>query len=161
MNRRLARMHVRLYPRSWRIRYGEEFEEFLCERRGGLEASADVIRSAVFERVLSTFGATMTQLPNTFRALSKQPSAFLPLAMSLLALATMGIGPWIFGDLHAKDEGPTAHIWQILIAGQVPVIAFFAIKWLRRLPGQALKVLSVHAAAVLVNFAIVFLLGVG
>ena len=103
----------------------------------------------------------MTQSPHSFSALSRYPSAFLPLAMSLLALATMGLGPKVFGDLHATDEGPTAHIWQILIAGQVPVIAFFAVKWLRRLPGQALKILSVQACGVLVNFAVVFLLGVG
>jgi hypothetical protein len=103
----------------------------------------------------------MTQTPKTFSTLSKQPSAFLPLAMSVLALATLALGPRIFGDLRASDEGPTVHLWQILIVSQLPVIAFFAFKWLRRLPGQAVKVLSVQAFAVLVNFAVVFLMGIG
>ncbi|WP_263385928.1 hypothetical protein [Granulicella arctica] len=161
MNRILARLHLRLYPRRWRTRYGEEFEEFLYLRPAGLRTSADLVRSAFSELISPTFGADMTKSPQTFSALSKQPSAFLPLTMSLLALATMALGPWVFGDFRAKDEGPTAHIWQILIAGQLPVIAFFAFKWLRRLPGQAVKVLSVQASAVLVNFAVVFLMGVG
>ena len=161
MNRTLARLHLRLYPRRWRTRYGEAFQEFLCLRPGGFRTSFDLARSALSEFLLPTCGVDMTQSPQTFRALSKQPSAFLPFAMSVLALATMALGPWVFGDLHSTDEGPTAHIWQLLIAGQLPVIAFFALKWLRRLPAQAVKVLSVQASAVLVNCAVVFLMGVG
>jgi len=35
----------------------------------------------------------------------------------------------IYGIVHETDEGPAAHIFQILMAAQVPVVAFFAIKW--------------------------------
>ena len=81
--------------------------------------------------------------------------------MSVLALLTVLLGPLFFGDLHANDEGPTAHIWQLLIGGQVPLAVFFAFKWLQRAPGQAWKVLSIQVGAVLANCAVVFLLGVG
>ncbi len=97
----------------------------------------------------------------SFASLTKQPSAFLPLAMSLAALAVMVIGPRIFGDLHTTDEGPTAHLWQLLMAGQLPIVTFFIYKSLRRAPALTLKVLSLQAGAVLANLATVFLLGVG
>jgi hypothetical protein len=39
--------------------------------------------------------------------------------------------------VHEADEGTLAHLWQLL-AGQIPVLAFFAIKWLPRAPTQTL-----------------------
>ena len=52
----------------------------------------------------------MTKSPQRFSAISKQPTPFLPLTMSFHALETMALEPWVFGDLRAKDEGPTAHL---------------------------------------------------
>ena len=65
----------------------------------------------------------------------KLPSAFLPVAMSF-----------------------AAHIFQLLIAGQLPIVAFFAIKWLPRTPRQALQVLVLQAGAGLAALAPVFFL---
>ncbi|MEO8736955.1 MAG: hypothetical protein ABI380_10490 [Edaphobacter sp.] len=93
--------------------------------------------------------------------MTKLPSAFIPVAMSLTALLVMLIAPALSGDLHSKDEGHTAHFWQILMAGQIPAVWFFAIKWLRRAPRQTLKVLGLEVGGVLANIAAVFLLGVG
>ena len=93
--------------------------------------------------------------------MTRRPSALLPLAMSLLALVTVFVGPLIFGDRHASDEGPTAHLWQLLIAGQAPVVAFFTLRWLRRATRQTRQVLALQAGALLANFAVVFALGVG
>ena len=42
---------MRMYPRRWRERYGEEFEDFLIEGRGDLRTWVDVIRAAVGEHV--------------------------------------------------------------------------------------------------------------
>jgi hypothetical protein len=89
----------------------------------------------------------------------KQPSAFLPLAMSFAALATVLVHVAIFGAAREADEGTAAHIWQLLMAGQVPVVAFFAIKWLPRAPRQALLILGLQAGAVLAALAPVFYLG--
>ena len=46
MNRILARLHMRLYPRRRRTRYGEEFKEFLYLRPAGLRTSVNLVRSA-------------------------------------------------------------------------------------------------------------------
>jgi hypothetical protein len=76
----------------------------------------------------------MDQDPRSFRAIVRKPSAFLPLAMSLTALAVVLGHVAMFGVAHQADEGATAHVWQLLMAGQVPVLAFFIIKWLPRAP---------------------------
>lgn len=90
--------------------------------------------------------------------LMKQPLAFLPLAMSLAALATVLGFLAIHGVVHEVDEGTAAHVWQLLMAGQVPIVAIFAIKWLPQAPRQALPVLAVQAAAALAALLPVFLL---
>jgi hypothetical protein len=92
-------------------------------------------------------------------AMMKQPSAFLPVVMSLAALAIVVLHVARFGVAREADEGTSAHLWQLLMAGQVPVIAFFAIKWLPQAPRQALPVLALQAAAMLAALAPVFLLG--
>jgi hypothetical protein len=89
----------------------------------------------------------------------RKPSALLPLAMSLAALATVIVHIALFGTAREADEGTAAHIWQLLMAGQVPIIAFFVVKWLPRNPRRALPVLALQAAAVLAALAPVYLLG--
>lgn len=64
----------------------------------------------------------------------------------------------LFGVAREADEGTAAHIFQLLIATQLPVVAFFAIKWLPRSPRQAMQVLALQAAAGLAALAPVFLL---
>jgi uncharacterized membrane protein HdeD (DUF308 family) len=92
-------------------------------------------------------------------SLMKQPSAFLPLAMSLVALAVVLGYLAINGVVRETDEGTAAHIWQLLMAGQVPIIAYFAIKTLPEAPKQALAILALQAVAGLAALAPVFLLG--
>lgn len=93
------------------------------------------------------------------KVILKNPSAFLPLAMSLGALATVIIYVAIFGPARQADEGTAAHLWQILMAGQIPIIVFFALKWLPRTPKQALLVLVLQGGAALMALAPVYLLG--
>ena len=90
--------------------------------------------------------------------LLKQPSAFLPLAMSLGALATVLVFLALHGPAPQADEGAAAHIWQLLMAAQVPVILFFAIKWAPQSPRQAVPILALQAGAALAAMAPVFLL---
>lgn len=94
----------------------------------------------------------------SFSTLMKQPSAFLPVAMSLAALATVLVHIVLVGTAREADEGTAAHIWQLLMALQVPIIAFFAIKWLPRAPRRALLILGVQAGAALAALAPVFFL---
>ena len=94
----------------------------------------------------------------SFSTMMKQPSAFLPVAMSLAALATVAIHVALFGVVREADEGTAAHIWQLLMGGQLPIVAFFAIKWLQRAPRQALTVLALQAGAGLAALAPVYFL---
>ena len=51
MNRRVAHLLTHLYPRRWRERYGEEFEDFLLDSRVDLKTWMDVMRGAVGEQI--------------------------------------------------------------------------------------------------------------
>lgn len=100
----------------------------------------------------------MDQPTNSFGAIIRRPSAFLPLAMSLTALTLVLGHIAMFGAAREADEGTTAHLWQILMAGQMPALVFFAIKWLPRAPRQTLYVLALQAGAALASIAPVFFL---
>ena len=89
----------------------------------------------------------------------KQPSAWLPIAMSLAALVLVLGHIARFGIARQADEGTAAHLWQLLMAGQVPVVAFFAVKRLPRAPRQTLQVLALQAGAALAALAPVYWLG--
>jgi len=88
----------------------------------------------------------------------RQPTAVIPLAMSLAALAVVLGHIAVSGIAREADEGTAAHLWQILMLGQIPVIALFALMWLPRAPSQALLVLAMQAAAAIAAAAPVFLL---
>jgi hypothetical protein len=90
--------------------------------------------------------------------LVKHPSAFLPVAMSFAALATVLAHVVIFGAVREADEGTAAHIFQLLMIAEVPIVAFFAIKWLPRFPRQVLQVLALQVGAALAALAPVFFL---
>jgi hypothetical protein len=94
----------------------------------------------------------MTNMNATIRL----PSAFLPVAMSLVALVLVLGHIALFGIVHEADEGAAAHIWQILMAAQIPIIAFFAIKYLLQRPKQALLILALQIVATLAACAPVF-----
>jgi hypothetical protein len=79
--------------------------------------------------------------------LLKRPSALIPVAMSVAALSIVLGYVAMFGVARQTDEGSAAHMWQLLMAGQVPMVAFFVIKWLPRQPRQALLVLAVQIGA--------------
>jgi hypothetical protein len=78
--------------------------------------------------------------------------------MSLTALAIVLIHFARYGLVHEADEGTSAHLFQILMVLQVPIIAWFAAKWLPRTPGPAVRVLALQAGGIIVAFAAVFFL---
>ena len=88
----------------------------------------------------------------------KRPSAFLPLAMSVAALVLVLGHIAVVGVAAARqpDEGATAHIFQLLLVAQVPLMAFFAIQWLPRAPRLSLPVLALQAVALVVALAPVY-----
>ena len=88
----------------------------------------------------------------------KKPSAFIPVAMSLAALAIVLVHIIMSGTARQADEGTAAHLWQLLMAAQIPVIAFFAIRWLPQNPRSALAVLALQTVAALAALAPVYIL---
>jgi hypothetical protein len=90
---------------------------------------------------------------------TKQPSGFVPIAMSLAALAAVVAHIALVGTAPQPDEGTAAHIWQLLMAGQIPVIAFYAIKWLPRTPRAATQTIAMQIVAALGAMAPVYWLG--
>jgi len=95
----------------------------------------------------------MEAQPFSFGAVVRRPVAIVPIAMSLTALAVVLLHISLYGAAREADEGAAAHIWQLLMAGQLPVLLFFAVKWLPRAPRQTLYVLALQAAAVLASMA--------
>ena len=127
--------------------------ESLGEKAENGDGSNPRMDWATFQSAVSIIGKELIM-----KAILKKPSAFLPLAMSFGALATVLMYVALFGPAPQADEGTAAHIWQILMAGQIPIIAFFAFKWLPRSPREALLVLVLQGGAVLMALAPVFLL---
>lgn len=100
----------------------------------------------------------MNQHAFSFSAIIRKPSALFPMAMSFVALAIVLGYVARFGVVRETDEGAVAHLWQLLMAAQLPVLAFFAIKWLPRAPKQTLSVLAIQVAAVIAAMAPVYFL---
>jgi hypothetical protein len=88
-------------------------------------------------------------------SLFKQPSAWLPLAMSSAALALLLGYVAIFGVVHHADEGVPAHIFQLIMVAQIPIAAYFTIKWLPKRPKQSLLILGLQAVAWVIPIAAV------
>jgi hypothetical protein len=80
-------------------------------------------------------------------ALIKRPTAFLPVVMSLAALTIVMVYAAMHGTARQADEGTAAHLWQVLMAAQLPIIGFFAVKWLPAEPRRALPVLALQFVA--------------
>jgi hypothetical protein len=85
----------------------------------------------------------------TVWTLMRQPTGYMPVMMSLGAFAMIVWFVAVHGVVHQPDEGAQAHLWQLLVAGQVPLIAYFAWRWLPRARPAALIVLALQATAVM------------
>lgn len=88
----------------------------------------------------------------------KPISAWLPVAMSLAALGLIILHIAAFGIARQKDEGALAHIWQLLMIGQLPVMMIYAVGWLPRAPKATVQVIGVQLAAAAAAVAPIYLL---
>ena len=79
--------------------------------------------------------------------LFKQPSAWIPLVMSLAALLMILGYAATSGIVHNQDEGAPARIFQFIMVAQLPIAAYFAFKWLPKRPAHALVVLVLQVLA--------------
>lgn len=90
-------------------------------------------------------------------SLVKKPSAYAPLIMSGIALALL-LGAlasaFMSGGIERQDdEGPIAHLYQLLMAGQIFVIAWFALRWGWRDLRAAVAVVALQGLAILITLA--------
>ena len=156
-----AAVLLKLYPAAWRRRYGQELEDLLELQKLTPSLALDLLRGAAdahLHPALARRSLVAAAGPPTVSSAVKRPSALIPLGMSSLALCLVVGHIAIFGVARQPDEGAEAHLWQLLMAGQLPVILFFAIVWLPRHPRQALLVLLLQLVAALAAAAPVFLL---
>ena len=95
----------------------------------------------------------------TLRFIATRASAILPIAMSFAALGVLVLALTVgFGRSPDADEGTAAHLWQLLLAGQLPVICYFFLRWLPVAPREGLMVLAAQLGVGLAAAAPVFLL---
>jgi hypothetical protein len=89
----------------------------------------------------------------------KHPSAFVPVVMSITALALLlgYVAIYGFANDPPHDERAPARIFQLLMVCQALIMAFFAIKWLPQAPRQALQILALQVAAALVPIVLIIL----
>ena len=140
---------TRLYPRAWRERYGDELDELLSDRCGWRE-TVDVVKGAVTERLLHSTGKgaeSMQTYPGNVAMLVRKPSAIAPIIMSAFALFVVLVAIATGSAKPQPDEGAAAHIWQLLMAGQIPFLGWFVLRWLTRDLRAALPVLSIQIVA--------------
>jgi hypothetical protein len=94
MNPKLTRLLVRLYPRAWRERYGAEFTALLETSRGDVSILANVVWSALGERIFPTVGVNMAQ--SRFRSwCARAPWAMFGLGPVLLLAAAYFVACFI------------------------------------------------------------------
>lgn len=71
--------------------------------------------------------------------------AMVPVGFSLLAIAIVLGHAAIYGTAHEADEAAAAHIFQLLMAAQIPFIATFLFTSTRESIKQSLFVLALLA----------------
>jgi hypothetical protein len=106
-----------------------------------VETSAGIIRENI--------GGIMMQ--NIIR----KPSAWLPIAISLVVFTSIlcYVAVAIFGVAPEEGSRIFSIYFQWLTLIQVPIIVFFAIKWLPRQPKQAALILALQIIAAMISIA--------
>ena len=94
----------------------------------------------------------------TIPIIIRKPSAFLPVVMSFFALSIIFIHILLYGIARQADEGTAAHLRQLLMALQLPIILYFAIRWLPQYPKLAFVILVIQVVSALTALAPVYLL---
>jgi hypothetical protein len=76
--------------------------------------------------------------------------------MSMAALALVLGHVALFGIVHETDEGTAAHVYQLLMAGQVPISGYFVLRYLPEQPGRTMWVVVGQLAAAAMAFGALY-----
>jgi hypothetical protein len=85
----------------------------------------------------------------------RKPSAWLPIAISLVVFTSIlcYVAVAIFSVAPEEGSRIFSIYFQWLTLAQVPIIVFFAIKWLPRQPKQAALILALQVIAAVISLA--------
>jgi hypothetical protein len=93
------------------------------------------------------------------RAALHRFSAMAPIVMSLVAFLIVAVVVTTGWQRHDTDEGAAAHLFQLLIALQIPVIATFLVTANRRRPAAVAAPILLQLAALALAFGSVAFFG--
>jgi hypothetical protein len=119
---------LRLYPLSWRERYGAEFLALISERPPSLADRADILRGAIDARL-------HPQFPGPDRA--RDRSWFAPLGGLVLLVAAVGIGangPIQYDDYGTYRDGSAA---LLPFVAAMALLLFGIYRLMKRLPAES------------------------
>lgn len=119
---------LRLYPLSWRERYGEEFLALVLERPPSLADRVDIVRGAVDARL-------HPQLPRPDRV--RDRSGFAPLGGLVLLIAAVWIGangPLQYDEYGTYRDGSAAALPFLAAMG---LLVFGIYRLMKRLPPES------------------------
>jgi len=155
---RAAHWLVRLYPKAWRDRYGDELQDLIESEGAGFRAQYDILKAALEERLFdrSRLQAERMAGRGALALTLRTPSALIPLIMSAIALLVVLSAVIAFGMPRRDDEGAAAHLFQLLIVGQAPFLAWF---YLGRRHAHRLGALRLHGVALAAALSPVWYLG--
>jgi hypothetical protein len=145
---RVLRAVYRLYPPGWWRRYGDELEALVEDAGPTWTTITDLAFAALVVRLRQR--APAKPRPSTVRDLLWSPSGFAPVAMSAGALAVIAGHVLTSGIAPQADEGTAAHLWQLLMAGQLPLVGWFALRWVPEGGRRAIAVSAIHVGAIAV-----------
>jgi hypothetical protein len=91
-------------------------------------------------------------------SLIRRPSAFVPVLMSTAAASLVVEFLIRVGRVRQTDEGTEAHLFQLLLVAQLPIIAYFAVTNLPRQPRQSIVVLAVQFIAGVAALSLLYFL---
>lgn len=94
------------------------------------------------------------------KTLLKQPSAWIPLVMSVSAFTLLIVYLILFGTTQTVDgdEGIAARLFQLLLISQVPFIIYFAIKNSKKNRKITLKILGLQFITAISVISLVYII---
>ena len=91
--------------------------------------------------------------PHQGRLPIETKAGFLPLVMSLAGLLLILGHVAVVGPGREADEGTAARLWWLLMVAQIPLIGYFATRWLPRAAAAARLVLALQVVGIVANLA--------
>ena len=91
------------------------------------------------------------------RSLLRSPLGLTPILLSLFCIGMILLHVARFGTLKQEDEGTEAHLFQLLMVLQAPLILLFVGRWWPVRRRETLVILALQALAASLAFALVYL----